>query len=327
MRPHFLQPKKASCLIPYLGKYILCFLLVLVMHHTTFAKERPSFRRFMNNIHLNVGFGYGMNAYENTIANIKMFHRAGNHYLVNTMESNTIYRVRWFGNPCIRIKTYEDISKLLENSGTKSKIVFTGKGSMVPISLSGHMDLLKKLRLELGGSLFINQIKSLKPDASNAHLPDYQDPLGKHYVLRPFVLFGFKLLENPAYTLLLNSQVSMDFTYAQLRTGLATHRSLFPPLGLGLTLEKHISEYGSVFGRVMYDTKSFMEIYSAGKGIMFNQQGIYFQLGFSFTTPEIPRCPLPHCAVEVKHKHGRKPYRGVAMLQGKNARDARLYKK
>jgi hypothetical protein len=330
MRSHPLNQGKTSSFKFYTGKYILCFLLALAIHPVIFAKEaftwRQIFRPFHTPIYFSFSLGYGVNSDENTIAGMSMFVKDGKHYLVESGVSNTIYLVRWMGQPYVRLKTYDNIQEFLTNASPKA-IVFKGRGTVLPITLSGHVDFLKKLRIEVGGSLLINQLKTLTPDKEHEFLGDYSDPLGKHYILRPFALIGFKVLENSAYTVLINTQVSFDFTYASLSDRIATYRSIFPPVGLGVTLEKHISEYASAFGKIMYDTKILAAPFVDKKGVLSKSQVLCLQLGFSVSCPEIPRCPIEHCEVEVKHKHGGKPYRGVSMFTGKDAKGYRLYEK
>jgi hypothetical protein len=326
MKPHPLNQGKISSSKFYIGKYILFFLLVLAIHPITFAKESFTWRKFLNPVHFNFSVGYGVNFYKNTVVGMSMFVKEGKHYLVESGVSNTVYLVRWMGQPYVHLRTYDNIQEFLTNPSPK-KIVFKGRGTVLPITLSGHWDLLKKLRVELGGSLLINQLKTLTPDTEHEYLGNYSDPLGKYYIIRPFALIGFKVLENSAFTLLINTQVSFDFAYANLGDHTATHRFVFPPVGLGVTVEKHISEYCSAFGKIMYDIRSFTEELVDKKGVMLNCQGVYLQLGISVNCPEIPRCPIAHCEVEVKHKHGGKPYRGVSMFTGKDAKGYRLYEK
>lgn len=310
-------------------KYLLCLLLALSIHNVTFSKERFSFRKLLNQVHLNMSVGYGTTFYHNAVAGMYVLEEEGKYYLYNSEAKNVVYLIRWFGDSYVCMKTYNGISEPpTRNISNDLKTTTKGKGATFPISLSGHVDILKKFRFELGGALFINKIKTLKPDKKHKHLGDYNDPKGTHYVVRPFALLGFKLLENSAHTLLLNTQVGFDFTYARLSDSLAIHRSaLPPPVGIGITVEKHISEYFSAFSRLLYDIKIFLDLLEPEAGVWLKQQSVFLQLGVSLNCPEIPRCPVPHCEVEVKHRHGGKAYRGVSMFRGKDSMEHKIYEK
>lgn len=312
------------------AKYLVSCLLILSIHNTAFSKER-SWRKLFNPVHLNLSIGYGITSYHNTIFGMHMFEKEGKHYLYSSAESNLVYLVRWFDNAYVLLKTYDDPAQLPGATHDEPITITTlkGTGATLPISLSGHVDIFKKFRIELGGSLFINKISTLKPDKDHEHLGDYKAAKSTYYIIRPFTKLGFKLLENSAYTLLLDSHLGFDFTYGRLRDRRAINRSAFPPpVGLGITVEKHIAEYFSVFSSLSYDISSFYKLFAQKQGlVVLKQQGVWIQFGISLNCPEIPRCAVPHCDVEVKHRHGGKAYRGVSMFKGKNARGQRLYEK
>lgn len=309
-------------------KYLVSCLLILSIHNTAFSKERCSWRKRFNPVHLNLSVGYGITSYHNTIAGMHMFEKEGKHYLYSPAEPNIVYLVRWFDNSYVLLKTYDDPAQFPGDTRDEPAIIFKGKGTTLPISLSGHVDIFKKFRIELGGSLFINKISTLKPDKDHEHLGEYKASKGTYYIIRPFTKLGFKLLENPAYTLLLDSHLGFDFTYGRLSDSKAINRSALPPVGLGITVEKHIAEYFSLFSRLSYDISSFYKLFAEKQGLVaLKQPGVWIQFGISLNCPEIPRCPVPHCDVEVKHSHGGKAYRGVSMFKGKNARGQKLYEK
>ncbi len=77
----------------------------------------------------------------------------------------------------------------------------------------------------------------------------------------------------------------------------------------------------------MYEAKNHIQEILPQKGVLFTQQAVYLQLGLSLRCPEIPRCPIKSCDVEVKHKHRGKSYRGVSMFTGKDSKGERLYEK
>ncbi|MEM7055663.1 MAG: hypothetical protein AAF392_02155 [Bacteroidota bacterium] len=303
------------------GKYLLCLLLTCFIHNVAFSKEHLSFRKLLNQVHVNVSFGGGKTFYYNDVVQMHVFKEADKYYLYDS-RANNVYLIRWFGGSYVCMKTYDVTSKPL-NIGDEQKITCKGTGATFPIALSSHIDILRKFRVELGGTLLINKIKTLKPDKEHMHLGDYKDPRGTHYNIRPFAMLGFKLLENPAYTLLLNTQIGFDFVYGKLSDSRAVLRSFLPSVDIGITAEKHISAYFSAFSRLSYDRKIFLELFKPG-ALILKQQGLFLQLGVSLNCPELPRCPVSHCKAEIKHRHRGKIYRGASMLRGKDARGHRL---
>ena len=316
-------------------KYVVGLLILFSIPNMMYAKSTSKLRKLINPIHFNFSIGYGKTYYHNQTVGIAVIKKDGNHYLHIPSEAKVGYLIRWFRQPYVRTLLYENEQTLssLANNTNNLSIGFEGKGNTFPITFSGHVDIFKKFRVELGSSVCIHFIKILQPEERyREDLGDYVDPIGMHYVLKAYLMPSFKLLENNAYTLLLNTQVSLNFTYGNIiKDATAAHNWIAPvPVGIGLTLEKHISEYFSLFGRLTYEHSNTVDKLlpnNSTKVVSLNQQSIFFQIGFTINCPEIPRCPLPDCNIDVKHKHSNKAYRGVSMFTGKDYLGYRLYNK
>lgn len=332
MKSYFL--KKVKTLIK---RYIVVSSILLIIPTTNHAKPSSRLRKFLNQLHFNFSTGYGRTSYQNQILKYSLFFKEGNHYLYTPLEgAQTGYLVRWFAKPYIRTHLYESESFL---AGLNSKrptdgavpTTFYGAGNTFPINLSGHMDIKKKWRIEIGGSIYLHMANQLVPEAKFRDLGSYYDPEGIHYTTKLFLVMGYKLLENSAYSLLLNTQLSYDFLYANpFKDASATSSNLWSPaVGIGLTAEKHISEYLSVFGKVMYEKVSFVNKMNKllSSMVFSTRESLLLQIGVTINCTEIPRCPIPDCEIEVKHKHADTAYRGVPIDRGKNSLGYKLYKK
>ncbi|HAN49908.1 MAG TPA: hypothetical protein DCQ08_02725, partial [Amoebophilaceae bacterium] len=97
---------------------------------------------------------------------------------------------------------------------------------------------------------------------------------------------------------------------------------------IGITVESNVSEYLRLFGRISYERSNLMNaLNDTSAWIALERESILLQLGFSVNCPEIPRCSLPGCAVERKHKHVGETYRGASIFTGRDAQGRRLYEK
>jgi hypothetical protein len=280
--------------------------------------------------------GYGRTSYQNQILKYSVFVKEGKHYLYNSLEgAQTGYLVRWFGKPYIRMHLYESESFLAglkkPTDGPAQAVTFYGTGHTFPITLSGHIDIKKKWRVEMGGSIYLHMVDQLVPEAKHKDLGLYDDPEGIHYATKLFLIMGYKLLENPAYSLLLNTQLSYDFVYGNLfKDASAASSNLWTPaVGIGLTLEKHISEYLSVFGKIMYEKVNLVDKMHKvlSSTVLPTRDSVLLQIGVTINCAEIPRCPIPDCEIEVKHKHADTAYRGVSIATGENSLGYKLYEK
>ena len=322
----------------YLKQFILGVFIVFSIPNISKAEHRSELRKFLNPIHFNFSMGYGRTYYYNQTVNVTFFEKDSNYYIYNPAEENIIYLVRWFGDPYVRMKLYEGtnfLSTLQDPNRVISQFVgFKGEGNTFPISISGYMNILKKFRLELGTSIYIHKIKTLSPEKEDLNLSNYTDPKGMHYSLKIYLGSGLKLLENDIYTLLLNIHAGFNFSYGEFKRPFPPiYHAIAPiPIGIGLTFEKRISEYVSIFSKVLYEIHStadkFVPISNSKKTMVFlDQRNISLHLGVTLHCPEIPRCPLAQCDVKIKHKHSGISYRGVSIFKGKNSLGYNLYKK
>ena len=126
-----------------------------------------------------------------------------------------------------------------------------GKGLAMPIELSGHVDFWSKLRVGLGGALFINTIGKLKHKEHSNATRFYISPQKRPYSLRPFFILGFKFIDNSILSALIDAHLGVEFMHAY--TGSKAHFTRRGAKNLGLTLERQISPYFRLFGRLSYD--------------------------------------------------------------------------
>lgn len=328
----YYQQKIKTLITSYVFVLSICFIIPATNH----AKPSSKLRKFLNHLHVNFAMGYGRTSYQHSVLKYSLFVKEGTHYLYNSLEgTQTGYIIRWFGNPYIRTHLYESESFLAglkkQPDGQLQAVTFYGRGHTFPFTLSGHVDIKKKWRVELGGSVYLQMIDQLVPEAKYKDLGSYYDSAGVHYHTKIFLIMGYKLLENAAYSLLLNTQLSYDFVYGNLwKDTSATSSNLWAPAaGIGLTLEKHVSEYLSLFGKIMYEKVNLVDkLYKAYTNLILSpRETILLQVGVTLNFAEIPRCPVPDCEIEVKHKHADTAYRGASIAKGENSLGYKLYKK
>src|SRR3546814_4810089 len=83
-----------------------------------------------------------------------------------------------FGRPYVCMPLYENEETLNKLANNINQIGFEGKGNTFPITLSGHVDMFKKLRIEVGGNVCIHLIKILQPNEKHKEdlVGNYVDP-------------------------------------------------------------------------------------------------------------------------------------------------------
>jgi hypothetical protein len=317
----------------------LLFLWVtLLLSHRPFAQGRSSFRKLLNRVHINASVGYGNSWYayqvvqtSEALSTEAVVFKEGDRFYINTGEPGVVYLIRWFDGSHVRMNSYTSLRDIPNHQKIIAHAKFKGKGKTTPISLSSHVDLWGKMRVGLGGAFFINILESLahEEESKDKNLGAYVPLQKKHYHVRPFAILGFKFIDNSIVSVLLDTNFGFDFIYVSSDAKWKCMGGLnLGVQSIGITIEKNISAYVRLFGRLSYEISSPQDaLNDTDTAIVLARESVLLQLGFSFSYPEIPRCSLPGCEVERKHKHNGEVYRGVSIFTSRDAQGRRLYKK
>ena len=269
--------------MPKLTKNLFFVWCILLGSHTSFSKERSSFKKSPTRIHIDASVGFGRTQYYSAI-------------------------------------THKDNPK-----ATGLLTSLQGKGLALPIELSGHVDFWSKLRVGLGGALFINIIGKLEYKKHGNVATSYSPPQKSPYSLRPFFILGFKFIDNSILSALIDAHLGVEFMHAY--TGSKAHFTRRGAKNLGLTLEGHISPYFRLFGRLSYDLLDDKFPFKEKVISTSECQSVLLQFGFSLNYPEFRRCPVTGCKIERNHKHAEEVYRGTSIFTSRDAQGRRTYKK
>lgn len=185
---------------------------------------------------------------------------------------------------------------------------------------------------ELNG--IINEYKDKAVDTENSHSLEEYIPRNKiNFTVDPFISLGFKFFENSNYSAIIDTQISPIVimcnslgNFYEIKT--YTVPSMIGAYSMGLSIEKHISEYFTINYSIRYKRYNDLEPSKDALPI-FNEKtyNISMQIGFSISAPEIERCPVNRCGMQIKHRHEGNRFRGENMFVGKNAMGVRLFTK
>jgi hypothetical protein len=193
-------------------------------------------------------------------------------------------------------------------SGDTASIGFKNTARNIPINLSIHYEFLKRFRIGGGFSYeaiflrdfkptsFENQIGSFRPTNPSGLMKKYYGYLGGSFYRWDRILFtgdaqigGY----NPGN----------NFSKGLIKKGIY--------FNLGVTSEYELSENLRFFARTSFDFKKYTISIpgSGGNSIKHRMNAGYLQVGLSYSIPELPRCYLKDCKIQINHAHGNKEYR------------------
>ena len=316
-----------------LKRFTFPLFIVLFIASPAFAQGPFTLRKFLNYIHMNLSVGGGMTSYKSKIEDLKVLNKDGHFYFIN--KDDEVYQANWFSDTYTQIIGFE-VQDDDNITNLDQLIVFKGKGINIPIAISFYSDIKKRLRLGVGMQLDINMIQTFHPhapilgDSTISFLGDYHLAKKTSYYFKPFGMVGFKVIDTPTYSLLADTHIGFALSYPTMILLKKKYYEATPFYNLGITLEKHISEYFRLIGRVSYELKMFIDNFEKTpfEEIIFHERpALFAKVGISFNVPEIPKCRIKDCDIEIKHRHGGKAFRGLSMFKGKDAKGNLLHAK
>ncbi|MEJ0054396.1 MAG: hypothetical protein WDN75_01320 [Bacteroidota bacterium] len=78
----------------------------------------------------------------------------------------------------------------------------------------------------------------------------------------------------------------------------------------GVTVERELSEYLRVFVRPSFEIKNYtLNLPEEGRSIHQNINAFYLNIGITYSIPELPKCFIADCKIQMNHAHGDREYR------------------
>lgn len=319
--------------MPRSASTLLLLYFALFVSYPSFARGGSSLRRLLNKFHINVSAGYGRTSHSCSIGgagNVVLFKKDGNIYIADASNPDRVYWFRWFDDPYLCIKSYYNFELFDPDDLTVANVVFKGVGNTIPIILSGHANICKRLRLGFAGGILINYIKSFKPDKGYESLGTHTPARKQYYTIRPLAIqLGYEFIQTPFWTFIVGTSLGFDAVYKTLNLRQQPTELFSTGMqSIGLKVERNISEYFRVFSELTYERKNATKLLGSEAIMTLLERGsIIVQLGIGINCPEVPKCPVPHCSVKQKHRHGNRVYRGVSMFRGRDSLGRRLHRK
>jgi hypothetical protein len=275
---------------------------------TIYAERVPNrIRKFLTRLHFSFSTGYGNTFMKHDLNNFGIFQRPGfapRVFRINNPLDSTY--TNWVNRVTSDTLTLTPSSFLV--AGDTAKIGFKGRGRNIPINVSLHYEFLKRYRIGLGYSYehltlgefqpisFEDEIDTFRPNQYRGWMRKFYGYAGaSFYRIDKFLFTGD--LQVGSY------KPKRNFDLNSIK------KSLY--FNLGVTVEYELSENLRAFARPSFDFKKYTLNVpgSNGNSIVHKMNAGYLQIGLSYSIPELPRCYLKDCKIQINHAHGNKEYR------------------
>lgn len=266
-------------------------------------KKNPT-RKILRNIKFSLSTGVGRTFMSHELGNFGVFQPSG--------DAPRIFPVGSAVNPnysnWINLVTIDSISVMPDSflvSGDTSQLGFKGRGFNIPINLTVHYEFLKRFRLGGGYSYEAMFLGQFRPTTYQDKIANFQPASSFGWMRKFYGMAGasFYRVDKVLFTGDLhvgNYKPGKNFESDLIK------RSLY--FNLGVTAEYDFSEDLRVFVRPSFDIKKYT-LTVGTNSIVHKMNAGYLQFGLTYSLPELPRCYLKDCKIQMNHAHGNREYR------------------
>ncbi|MBX2893943.1 MAG: hypothetical protein KF763_00770 [Cyclobacteriaceae bacterium] len=275
---------------------------------TIYAERKPNtIRRFLTRLHFSFSTGYGNTYMKHQLDSFGIFHRPG--FAPRVFQKNnpldTTY-TNWINKVTADTLALTPASFLV--SGDTAKIGFKGRGKNIPINLRLHYEFLKRYRVGVGYSYEHFTLGEFNPISFKESISTFRPAQHRGWIRKFYGYAGGSFYRIDKFLFTGDIEVG---SYKPKRNfdNTSIKRSIY--FNLGVTTEYELSEYLKLYIRPSFDFKKYtLNVEgSNGNSIKHKMNAGYLQIGLTYSIPELPRCYLKDCKIQINHAHGNKEYR------------------
>lgn len=263
------------------------------------------FRKLLSKLNVGLSTGYGSTVFKHYLDGFAIHQPAtGGPVLFNPGSPVTGYS-NWFNRitpTSLNINTGDFVI-----TSDQAKIGFRSKSLTIPLRATVHVEFQDRYRVGGGYSFDFVKLGDFKPLVYGNDIRNFNPGFSAFSLKKYFVLLGGSVYRYEEYLLTVDANIG-GFSLGKKFDNSALSKGLF--FNLGTAVERDMSEYFRLFIRPSYEFKNYtLNIPEAGQGIRHRFNAFYIHVGATYRIPELKRCFLKECRIQVNHAHGNREYR------------------
>lgn len=276
------------------------------LDHFYVKRVKSPFRTILKNFVFSASVGYGNTFMRHKLEGFGISQIDGVQPLIFPVDRQNNKYSNWVNS------VRSDISPGGPDSFTVSsdttKLGFKAGAFNLPIKLTVHYEFLDRYRIGGGLSYEIMSMGTFSPISHKDRVGNFRPTNPEGLMMKYFGMLGISFYR--WNDILFTGDVNVggykpgnNFARGLIKKGIYVNA--------GVTAERHLSEYISVFARPSFELKNYTLAVpgSNDRSIVHNMNAFYINVGLSYKLPELPRCYHPDCHAQINHAHGNKEYR------------------
>jgi len=191
-------------------------------------------------------------------------------------------------------------------NSTDEKIGFKSKSFNIPLKATLHVEF-DRYRIGGGYSYEYTNLGAFKPISHGDQISNFSPGFDSFFLKKYFGMIGGQVYRYDEYLLVVDANVG-GYSLGKNFDKSVIQKGVF--INLGTAVEREMSEYFRLFIRPSYEIKSFkINVPETGQSITHKFNAFYFNVGATYRFPELRRCFLKTCRIQMNHAHGNREYR------------------
>lgn len=265
-------------------------------------KKRP--RSIFSHFRFGLSTGYGNNFFSHDLQGYGIYQAPGGAPEIFPVGVTSTRYSNWV-NERVLSTSAANPAAFLVASDTAS-LGFTGNAMSIPIKATIHYEFKHRYRIGIGYSFEYMSMGNFTPKTYSDRLTAMKPSNPSGMMSRFFGLLGVSFYRAGDYLFTGDLQVG-SFSPSNFDMSLATTNVY---INGGVTIERELSEYLTVFARPSYEFKSYtLNLPEGGSAISHGMNALFLNIGLTYRIPELPKCFNKDCRIQINHAHGDKEYR------------------
>lgn len=276
------------------------------LDHFYVDRQQPGlFRKLLSKLNFGLSTGYGSTVFKHQLDGFAIHQPAtGGPVLFNPNAPADGY-TNWFNK---KVPTVPAINPgdFVVNSDT-ADIGFRSKSLTIPLKATLHVEFSGRFRIGGGYSFDFVKLGDFKPLEYGSSIRNFDPGFSSFFLKKYFVLLGASVYRYEEYLLTVDANIGGYSLGKNFDKSVIT-KGVF--VNLGTTIEREMSEYFRLFIRPSYEFKNYdLNFSEAGQSIKHRFNAFYINVGATYRIPELRRCFLKECRIQINHAHGNREYR------------------
>lgn len=264
-------------------------------------------RTVLSKFTVSLSTGYGSTAFRHELAGYGIYQPATGGPRIFNLASPTSGFKNWF-NKADTVNLPAAPPGFLVSSDT-AKIGFRSKAFHIPLRATIHFEY-NRYRIGAGYSFEYTHTGSFAPLKYGNSIHNLSSPVPSFFLKKYFLLLGASVYRYNDYLLTVDANIGGYSLGSKFDKGSIKKGIYF---NLGATVEREMSEYFKLFVRPSVEFRNYtLNMPEGAPAIKHRFNAFYLNVGVTYRLPELRRCFLKDCRVQINHAHGNREYRSRA---------------